>query len=64
MLLSYDDISCLSQDNDGEETKEIDVGNEEDNAAAAAAAAEVGTRKKKKPLKVNGILKAAAVGKQ
>ena len=63
MFLSYDDISCLSQDNDGEETKEIDVGNEEDNAAAAAAA-EVGTRKKRKPLKVNGILKAAAVGKQ
>ena len=53
-----------SQENDGEESKEIDVGNEEDNVAApaevAASLVEVGTRKKRKPLKVNGILKAAA----
>ena len=51
------------QDNDGEEAKEIDVGNEEENAPTAAE--DVGSRKKRKPLKVNGVLKAAvAVGKQ
>ena len=50
------------QDNDGEEAKEIDVGNEEENAPTAE---DVGSRKRRKPLKVNGVLKAAvAVGKQ
>ena len=59
----YDFQFHLYQDNDGEEAKEIDVGNEEENAPTAAE--DVGSRKRRKPLKVNGVLKAAvAVGKQ